>query len=454
MSRNYLLMVGSDLLLAISLLLMINILILSSVISPQNTHPATLALLGGGCLTLLVIKYGVRIYRFYRTDNIEFKKSISRIILATFLPILVVGLSLSVNSYFALPAGVVSTTLLSFCAVQLLILLRVSRTETLVNNKENILLYGSGPLAKCIAEQLTEKSDEFNFYGYIQPEGVSSEDDSGRPVDSKEEILQAVQNKNISKIVVALSERRGVLPVRDMFSCKLRGIEIIDAMNFYEKLTGKLLLEHTRPGWFVFSKGFLVTKLMFKKQRIVDIVSATALLLATLPLFPLIALAIRMESSGDIFYRQKRIGFKEKEFELLKFRSMCSDAEKSGAVFAKQNDSRVTRVGRVLRKYRIDELPQLINILKGDMSFIGPRPERPEFVARYNSKIPYYSRRHSVRPGLTGWAQINYPYGESEEDAVEKLRYDLYFIKNFSIVLEMKIIIGTFSVVLFGRGAR
>ena len=270
-----------------------------------------------------------------------------------------------------------------------------------------------------------------------------------------EQILETIKDKNIAQIIVALSERRGVLPVRDMFSCKLRGVEVIDAVNYYEKQTGKLLVEYIHPGWFVFSKGFLITRLMFKKQRIVDIVMAGLLLLLTLPFFPLIALAIRFDSPGKVLFRQKRVGFKEREFDLIKFRTMRENAEKdTGAVWAQETDSRVTRLGGLMRKCRIDELPQLINVLKGEMSFIGPRPERPEFVRQLNEKIPYYSRRHSVRPGLTGWAQIKYPYGASDEDALEKLRYDLYFIKNFSLRLEMKIILGTFGVVLFGKGGR
>jgi len=345
--------------------------------------------------------------------------------------------------------------LISFLLAQIYVFYRNSQHDAVAGKQPNAMVFGTGPLATKIAETVSNKNCPLKFCGFVQPPGTSAGRCPEKSLASSEQILQTIKAKNVSKIIVALSERRGVLPVRDMFSCKLRGVDVVDAVTFYEQATGKLLIEYANPGWFVFSKGFLVTKLMFKKQRLVDIVASSLLLLFTIPLFPLIAMAIRLDSPGEIFFRQTRVGYKEREFELVKFRTMRTDAEKeSGAVWAQTNDSRVTRLGGVMRKFRIDELPQLINVLKGEMSFIGPRPERPEFVERLKEIIPYYSRRHAVRPGLTGWAQINYPYGASDEDAMEKLRYDLYFIKNFSLVLEMKIILGTFSVVLFGKGGR
>jgi sugar transferase (PEP-CTERM system associated) len=447
-------MVGSDLLLAVCILVIVNILIIGSVISPETFQLFDPVQIGAICVTLLVAKYALRLYRFYRNDKAEFQKSFIRIVTASLLPVTVV-MFYTINPAVHLPSGVLEISLVSFGLIQILIFYRIYLAENMKQNVDNVLILGAGSLAMQVTDAIANSGGRFNFCGYVQPEATAVAEKIEYPIASTDQILQTIRAKHISKIVIALSERRGVLPVREMFSCKLRGVDVVDAVTFYEKETGKLLIEHTRPGWFVFSDGFLVTRLMFLKQRIVDILASGTLLFLTLPLFPFIALAIRLESPGEIFFRQQRVGFRDELFDLIKFRTMCANAEKdSGAVWAQENDSRVTRLGRIMRKCRIDELPQLFNVLKGEMSFIGPRPERPEFVASLSKKIPYYSRRHSVRPGLTGWAQINYPYGASEEDALEKLRYDLYFIKNFSLLLEMRIIIGTFKVVLFGQGGR
>jgi len=256
-------------------------------------------------------------------------------------------------------------------------------------------------------------------------------------------------------IVVALSERRGIFPLRDVLRCKLNGIEIMDAPSFYERVTGSLMLEQITPSWIIFSSGFRRTSLLTLIKRASDIVLSMIGLLLIMPFVPFIALAIKLDSPGPLLFSQVRVGSREKPFKLYKFRTMGRDAEKaSGAVWAEKNDPRVTRVGAFLRNSRIDEIPQLYNVLKGDMSFIGPRPERPEFVENLKKIIPYYSKRHFIKPGVTGWAQVKYPYGASVHDAVEKLRYDLYYIKHFSIVLDLLIFFETIKVVVFGRGAR
>lgn len=256
-------------------------------------------------------------------------------------------------------------------------------------------------------------------------------------------------------IVIALSERRGVFPLRDALSCKLNGIEVLDAASFYELACGKLMLEQITPSWFIFSSGFRRATVIGLAKRVVDLFLAVAGLILATPLLLLFSLVIKIDSSGPIFFTQVRVGNKELPFKLIKFRTMRQDAEsQSGAVWATENDPRVTRIGKFMRKTRIDEIPQLINVLKGDMSFVGPRPERPEFVEKLKAIIPYYSRRHFIKPGVTGWAQVRYPYGSSIEDAVEKLRYDLYYIKNLSPFLDTLIFFETIKVVLFGRGAR
>jgi sugar transferase (PEP-CTERM system associated) len=256
-------------------------------------------------------------------------------------------------------------------------------------------------------------------------------------------------------IVVALSERRGVFPLRDVLTCKLNGIQIMDAPSFYELAQNKLMLESITPSWFIFSEGFQRTTIFSICKRTIDIVLSVIGLLITLPFFPIIALAIKLDSPGPVFFSQERVGSWEKSFMLYKFRTMRQDAEKgTGAVWAEKNDPRVTKLGRFFRGSRIDEIPQLMNVLKGDMSFVGPRPERREFVEKLKLIIPYYSKRHFIKPGLTGWAQVRYSYGSSVDDAVEKLRYDLYYIKNIGPFLDTLIFFETIKVVLFGFGGR
>jgi sugar transferase (PEP-CTERM system associated) len=243
--------------------------------------------------------------------------------------------------------------------------------------------------------------------------------------------------------------------VRDIFFCKLEGIEVVDAPSFYEEMTGKLLLEAMRPSWLIFCDGFRVTPFRRMYKRAFDIGTVLIGLVLSLPFLPFIAVAIALDSEGPIFFRQTRVGEGEQPFELIKFRTMRKDAENgTGAVWAQKDDARVTRVGKFLRKARLDEFPQLWNVLRGDMSLIGPRPERPEFVNKLKMIIPYYSERHVVKPGITGWAQIKYPYGASVLDAIEKLQFDLFYIKNMTPLLDLLIVVETIKVMLFGRGGR
>ena len=264
-----------------------------------------------------------------------------------------------------------------------------------------------------------------------------------------------INKEKADKIVVSLSERRGVFPVKDVLNCKFNGVDVVDAPSFYEEMTGKLLIEEITPSWFIFSDGFRITPLKRNIKRVSDIFFSSIGLVFSLPLLPFIALAIKINSPGPIFFKQLRVGEREKPFTLYKFRTMHPDAEKvSGAVWAKKEDPRITSVGKFLRKIRLDEFPQFYNVLKGDMSIVGPRPERPEFVEQLKKVIPYYSQRHFVRPGISGWAQIRYPYGSSVSDALEKLRYDLFYVKHMSLFLDVMVIMETIKVVLFGRGAR
>jgi len=322
--------------------------------------------------------------------------------------------------------------------------------------ERRVLVIGTGPLAKLIGGLIVTTNHTHKLAGYFGCCRESVEVPGECIVGSGEEgIVEAARRENAEKIVISLTERRGSIPLRDLMDCKFSGIEVTDAPSFYEQVTGKLLLESITPGWFIFSNGFKVTRPARAFKRIFDKILSCFGVLVSLPLFPIIALAIKATSPGPVLFRQVRTGKHEKEFVLYKFRTMRTDAEtNTGAVWAQKDDPRVTSVGKFLRKSRLDELPQLFNVLKGDMSFIGPRPERPEFVEKLKAQVPYYSHRHFVKPGITGWAQIKYPYGASVEDALEKLRYDLYYIKNLSITLDILIFFETIKVILFSRGGR
>ena len=266
------------------------------------------------------------------------------------------------------------------------------------------------------------------------------------------------QHLGIDEIVVAVKEQRGgVLPLRELLDCRLNGIEIIELATFLERETGKVYLDVLIPSWMIFSQGFRRDLIRRYSERAFDVLASLVLLVAALPLMALTVLAIKLEEGlrAPILYGQPRVGYAGRVFRVLKFRSMRVDAEKDGrARWASANDDRVTRVGRFIRKVRIDELPQLFNVLGGRMSFVGPRPERPEFVQQLAETIPYYDVRHSVKPGITGWAQLCYPYGASEKDAVEKLQYDLYYVKNHGLLFDILILLQTVEVILLGKGAR
>jgi sugar transferase (PEP-CTERM system associated) len=285
-------------------------------------------------------------------------------------------------------------------------------------------------------------------------------DQMGVPEESRiavpKGLRECVERLRVGEIVVGPDDRRGQLSMEELLECKQAGIAITALTTFFERESGYVLLALTDPSWLLFSSGFEHSSLRWLAKRVFDVVAAIAVLALTWPLMLLTALAILIESGGSapVFYRQERVGEHGRPFALIKFRSMRTDAEKDGARWASRNDDRVTRVGRFIRKTRLDELPQLWNVFKGDMSFIGPRPERPQFVEQLAPKIRYYRLRHCVKPGLTGWAQLNYPYGASEEDAVEKLKYDLFYVKNQSLLLDVMIFVQTVEVVLFGRGAR
>jgi sugar transferase (PEP-CTERM system associated) len=325
--------------------------------------------------------------------------------------------------------------------------------------KRRILVYGAGKRAGSIAK-LRRRSDRrgFTAVGYVAAEGDESGDiPASKALPNSTDLLQFCQANNVDEIVVAMDDRRRSFPMVQLLECRLEGVEIIDLISFLERETGKVRLDVLNPSWMIFSEGFRQGRVHSSFERAFDIVASLALLTLALPFMLLTIIAIKVTEGprASLFYRQIRVGQYGRPFGVLKFRSMREDAERDGKPqWATKNDSRVTKVGSFIRLTRIDELPQIINVLRGEMSFVGPRPERPEFVDQLNERIPYYRERHSIKPGITGWAQLCYPYGSSEQDAIEKLQYDLFYVKNHSLLFYMAILVQTVEVIVWGKGAR
>lgn len=324
--------------------------------------------------------------------------------------------------------------------------------------RQNILILGTQELALTVARELIRRNDlNIQLVGFLDSSTDFTPDTSllGRPVLGNLDSVESIsEHRKVSRIVVALPDRRGVLPIRSLVRLRVLGVRVEDAHSAVSSLSGRIWLDMVRPSWFVFSEGFHRSRLNMIFKRLIDLVCAVLGLLLASPIMLLVAIAVKLDSKGPALFAQTRVGLRGKCFEVLKFRSMRVDAEAGGAQWAKKNDNRVTRLGRYLRKFRLDELPQFINVIRGDMSFVGPRPERPVFVDQLRELIPYYDERHSVRPGLTGWAQVQFPYGASVEDAYRKLEYDLFYLKNMSICFDAAIILKTIRTVLGGSGAR
>ena len=323
--------------------------------------------------------------------------------------------------------------------------------------KRRVVVYGAGTRSRSLLE-LRRRSDQrgFRIIGYIPTDGDQVIAPADRLVERPGDLYQWALQNDIDEIVVAMDDRRRAFPMHELLECRLAGIEILELPSFLERETGKVRLDVLNPSWIIFGEGFRASPTLQLLERGFDLVASTALLLLALPLMLLAMLGIKLEEGlkAPLFYRQKRVGHRGEVFDVLKFRSMRVDAEKFGAQYATKDDPRVTKIGGLMRKTRIDELPQLLNVFRGEMSFVGPRPERPEFVDELEQKIPYYRERHTVKPGITGWAQLCYPYGSSEKDTIEKLQYDLYYVKNRSLLFDLAILVQTVEVVLWGKGAR
>ena len=326
-------------------------------------------------------------------------------------------------------------------------------------NKRNVLVLGSGERASIIEKRMRRDVDRQSFYvhGFVVRDGDT---EHGGIVNENRLIIDGslvnyALEHDIDEIVVANDERRGNLPVDELFACKIRGVEITEILDFIERETGQIAVNLIYPSWVIYSNGFASgNHLRNTLDWIFNATMGVVLFLVAWPIMLITALLIKLDEglSAPIFYFQERVGLDGQAFNIIKFRSMRIDAEKNGAQMASENDDRTTKIGKFIRKYRIDELPQILNVIRGDMGFVGPRPERPEFVQQLIKNLPYYNERHNVKPGLTGWAQLKYPYGVTEEDSLEKLKYDLYYIKHRSFLLDLLILIRTVEIVLFGKG--
>jgi len=366
--------------------------------------------------------------------------------------------------YFLFPALLLSrgVFLIGMLLVAVVILISrkfLDKAWQLTASEQRVMILGTGSLALELARELTLRSDlNMKLEGFVGGSEPGKEDEKlfGFPVLGPISELETIAKaRTISKIIVALEDRRGSLPTRELVTLRVQGVRVDDAASALSGLTGRVSLHAVKPSWFVFSDGFRRSKWNDFLKRVLDLVAGFVGLVVSLPLMVLVALIVRLDSKGPIIYRQIRTGRMGKCFEVLKFRSMRIDAEQiNGAQWATENDPRITRVGGFLRKYRLDELPQFFNVIRGEMSFVGPRPERPCFVEELRKTIPYYDERHSVRPGITGWAQVQYRYGSTVEDDIRKLEYDLFYLKHLSLPFDLAIIFQTIRIVIGGHGAR
>lgn len=396
---------------------------------------------------------------FYQhVHNRSVTESCARALLA-----LLLALPVAYGIFSLLPADVSESrelmTMAAMAAVAAVLVHRVYAAHSIAQsrNRTKILIFGSGEVARAVGNTLKSADPHAQIVGYFPgPNETEPQVARAEIIEPQGSLTETALKLGIDEIVVALSERRGgSMPLRQLLDCKLYGVRVVDIATHFEKTLAQIKISHVNAGWLIFGDGFNQGVFRTSVKRVFDILFSSLILLLALPIMAVTALIIKFESRGPVFYRQERVGLNGKVFEVIKFRSMRTDAEKDGKPrWATVNDDRVTKVGRFIRRVRIDELPQLLNVLRGEMSLVGPRPERQYFVDELVAKIPYYAVRHSVKPGVTGWAQVRYEYGSTIEDSVEKLQYDLYYVKNHTLFLDLLILLETVAVVLTGKGAR
>nr|WP_316639021.1 TIGR03013 family XrtA/PEP-CTERM system glycosyltransferase [uncultured Roseateles sp.] len=394
---------------------------------------------------------------FYQpSHNRSLNQSVARAVLA-----LLLAMPLAYGIFSFLPSTVNGQDVIKLAAMTLVAAVLVHRVYAAHASSKSrvssqILIFGSGSVAGLVGQTLKNADPHAQIVGYFPgPNEEHAEVPRAQVLDAQLSLIDTAKKHNVDEIVVALSERRGgSMPLRQLLDCKINGIRVVDIATYFEKTLGQIKVSHVNAGWLIFGDGFNQGVARTIGKRIFDIGCSLLMIVLAAPIMLVTAIAIRLESRGPVLYRQERVGANNKTFNVIKFRSMRTDAEKDGKPrWAAANDDRVTRVGNCIRKVRIDELPQLFNVLKGEMSLVGPRPERPYFVDELTREIPYYAVRHSVKPGVTGWAQVRYQYGSTVEDSIEKLQYDLYYVKNHTLFLDLVIMFETVAVVLTGKGA-
>ena len=408
-----------------------------------------------GVMQMSLLAFGV----YQRQSGRFIDVLVLRIASGLLLGLIPLGVSYYIVPSFFLGRGVLALTVIFSFSLISIIRLSFMQIVKKRNMWTRVLVLGSGAKADLIRNaHKAGELDGLNIFGYVVMPGDTDHEHESDRITLDTTLVRYVEENDIDEIVLAVDDRRRAgLPAKDLLDCKMSGIDILDMVSFFERRTGKIRLDMLNPSWLYLSEGFHESTFRSVVKRLFDIMVVLLLLPVAFPLMLLTALAVFLESrgKGSVLYKQTRITQDGRPFQIYKFRSMVSDAEKDGvARWASKNDSRITRVGSVIRKGRLDELPQLFNVLKGDMSFVGPRPERPEFIEKLASKIPYYEERHRVKPGLTGWAQVCYSYGDTEEDSIQKLQYDLYYVKNYSVLLDFLILLQTAEVVMLGKGAQ
>jgi sugar transferase (PEP-CTERM system associated) len=406
---------------------------------------------------ILVVLFNIGFGVYHRKDDTTRSTYFTRVCVA-----FAVGTLLAYVIADALPGGELFRQNIGVAALLAIVGLMVLRHAVVLPLVDrlfpyNVLVLGTGPEAKLVENALAHADASVRLVGFYSVEKPEITAVSPRRIlPSTKSLVQTVKSLSIREIVVAVRQQRGgVLPLRDLLACRLNGIKITDLGRFFERVNGHVPLDLSRASWFIYGEGYRQSWLSSAVKRALDLVVTLMLAVPALPIMVVTAILIEAESGGPIIYRQERVGRRGTRFTLFKFRSMAQDAERDGKpTWAAVDDVRVTRVGRFIRRSRIDELPQLINVLRGEMSIVGPRPERPEFVAMLSEKIPFYAIRHSVKPGITGWAQVRYSYVSTVDDTVKKLEYDIYYVRNRSLLLDILILLETVRVVLLGEGAR
>lgn len=429
--------------------------VLSQVADPASISSivVTMALLSAGAI--VVINAGLGFYQ--RVHSCTVGQTRARAVLS-----LVLSLPLAYGIFRLSPLRLADEKIFVLAWVTAVIVMLIHRVY--VNHatpkalmRQRVLVFGAGTRAKLVGRILKNSDPNVDLVGYYaSPNETVTEVSAWGLLSHEKSLTDIVMEERVDEIVVALSERRGgSMPLRELLDCKLHGVRVVDIATHFEKTLGQIRRDAVSAGWLIFGDGFEQGLMRTLVKRLFDIVCATLLILLALPVMLMTAILILLESGGPVLYRQERVGLNGRLFNVVKFRSMRTDAEKDGKPrWASATDDRVTRVGRVIRRLRIDELPQLFNVLVGDMSLVGPRPERPYFVDKLTQELPYYAVRQSVKPGVTGWAQVRYHYGASVEDSAEKLQYDLYYVKNHTLFLDLVVLFETVGVVLMGKGAQ